>query len=108
VSPRTFFSTSKSEDEEDKEDKEEDEEEEVKKKKKKTTTPRIRVKNVLIVATVRGSHKQPHASPLLPAWGSRSLFFSLFVLRRVFITFERFPKSELLQSFTSQRDTRCA
>ena len=109
MSPRTFFSTSKSEDKEDKEDKEEDEEEEVKKKKKKTTTPRIRVKNVLIVAKVRGSHKQPHASPLLPAWGSFSLFLSLcFVLRRLFITFERFPKSELLQSFTSQRDTRCA
>jgi glutaredoxin len=78
VSPRTFFSTSKSEDKEDKEDKEEDEEEEVKKKKKKTTTPRIRVKNVLIVAKVRGSHKQPHASPLLPVGVVLSFSLSLF------------------------------
>jgi glutaredoxin len=77
VSPRTFFSTSKSEEEEDKEDKEEDEEEEVKKT-KKTTTPRIRVKNVLIVAKVRGSHKQPHASPLLPVGVVLSFSLSLF------------------------------
>jgi hypothetical protein len=77
VSPRTFFSTSKSEDKEDKEDKEEDEEEEVKKT-KKTTTPRIRVKNVLIVAKVRGSHKQPHASPLLPVGVVLSFSLSLF------------------------------
>jgi hypothetical protein len=78
VSPRTFFSTSKSEDKEDKEeDKEEDEEEEVEKT-KKTTTPRIRVKNVLIVAKVRGSHKQPHASPLLPVGVVLSFSLSLF------------------------------
>ena len=77
MSPRTFFSTSKSEEEEDKEDKEEDEEEEVEKT-KKTTTPRIRVKNVLIVAKVRGSHKQLHASPLLPVGVVLSFSLSLF------------------------------